>query len=991
MDMDSELLHAFAAHSSGEWAGWRCEFSAEGRHVPVPERFVPPEMLDWGAELTRVSVDRFERALHVSGSADTYALDVLEAGKCSLETIFAASSPPGKDDKTNCRDTYRTLARRIRVETTVRSEGGMWRLTALQMSVERKWHVDGFSLDVSPIVDTVDGGRITPSGLSLDEIHSAVASDCFEVSGVGMGEDGRLRLPLGVSVMCGETWLEVAFKDKTGMERILRRFVMFRLLAAGTSELREKELQAESEISRARDRAWEPWHLGHLAAPPACAEDLVFEFGSNAVQSAYEPAVLRQTAWMEAAAVENLEASASVDPTSTIGRERASKKNVKITGSFLRASSENLAHRHWARLQAAVQSYWLANFMAALILIDAYCTMIDIDATAERTTPPQIFAFISDFCLVVYTLEVAALTACFGWRMFLSDGMMILDVVIVGCGWAEKLISSLADGALGFRTAVLRALRLVRIFRLMRLLKRIRPLRELHKLVMMMATCFRALLWSFLLCFVVMTVWAMLMVEVVNPHVQEMHRDPNLDVFNDCHPQCTRAVSSVMYANLLLFKTVIAGDSWGEIAVPVIQEHPATAVIFIGSSLTLVFGVLNLIVAVVVDTFADARLNDVQNLAEEMEDEIEHDRKALGKLFARIDKDGSGQLSLQELIEGARHDSGFQSRLRVMDIDEQDLEQLFHMIDIDQSGTIEVAEFIGPLSRWAHDSKTAPRFIKYNMIQTMHLQEDLYDLSVECFQQLAARVEDLSVQVRMLKQGNPKGHVGQGHEQELSHDGESGEVQKSDSLVSESPTEDLQECQSRLDPGQSGSRSHSLNTSAWLTHHGKLEAPLVHQPPSSHQVEFLEPQKALERSTEAAEALLDAAMSRLEAKLDLLLAESRARPRDALHPGVGSEEMGIFAKERKQRKKGGKKMLHPEAFRSMYMNHGRQISMLDLRAASDPDGHAPRRRSLRHSGHEGGFMSFARQMSPFQTEDANFKPVSSKGQSGQSGQSPMDI
>ena len=35
-----------------------------------------------------------------------------------------------------------------------------------------------------------------------------------------------------------------------------------------------------------------------------------------------------------------------------------------------------------------------------------------------------------------------------------------------------------------------------------------------------------------------------------------------------------------------------------------------------GSLLTLVFGVLNLIVAVVVDTFADARLSDVKNLAE---------------------------------------------------------------------------------------------------------------------------------------------------------------------------------------------------------------------------------------------------------------------------------------------------------------------------------------------------------------------------------------
>lgn len=105
--------------------------------------------------------------------------------------------------------------------------------------------------------------------------------------------------------------------------------------------------------------------------------------------------------------------------------------------------------------------------------------------------------------------------------------------------------------------------------------------------------------------------------------------------FDEC-PECLRAMSSVMNANLLLFKTVIAGDSWGEIAVPVIEEHPATAIIFVGSLLTLIFGVVNLIVAVVVaaqpsiqilhraeDTFADARQNDVQNLAEEMEDEMD--------------------------------------------------------------------------------------------------------------------------------------------------------------------------------------------------------------------------------------------------------------------------------------------------------------------------------------------------------------------------------
>ena len=40
---------------------------------------------------------------------------------------------------------------------------------------------------------------------------------------------------------------------------------------------------------------------------------------------------------------------------------------------------------------------------------------------------------------------------------------------------------------------------------------------------------------------------------------------------------------------------------------------------------------------------------------------------SLEKIFARIDEDGSGELTLQELIAGARKDADFQSRLRVMD------------------------------------------------------------------------------------------------------------------------------------------------------------------------------------------------------------------------------------------------------------------------------------------------------------------------------------
>eukprot|EP00438_Fugacium_kawagutii_P019199 Skav226196 [mRNA] locus=scaffold2208:19712:26432:- [translate_table: standard] len=69
--------------------------------------------------------------------------------------------------------------------------------------------------------------------------------------------------------------------------------------------------------------------------------------------------------------------------------------------------------------------------------------------------------------------------------------------------------------------------------RLLRLLRRSRALRELQKLVIMMSTCLKALIWSFIFCFVIMTCWAMLMVEMVNPIIQDLYNE-NPRIFGDC-------------------------------------------------------------------------------------------------------------------------------------------------------------------------------------------------------------------------------------------------------------------------------------------------------------------------------------------------------------------------------------------------------------------------------------------------------------------------
>lgn len=240
-----------------------------------------------------------------------------------------------------------------------------------------------------------------------------------------------------------------------------------------------------------------------------------------------------------------------------------------------------------------------------VVLFDAWLTCYDIDSKAIGDETPFIIQLAADLCLLVYTLELCLFFTVKGIRIMkimYRDMLFMIDLTVLFCGYVEALLQAFGMSDFFGRIGMLRLLRVARILRLTRILRKSQSLKELRRLLTMMATCMKALAWSFLICFGVMSFWAMLMVEIIHPIV----RDSGDLYFADCE-QCRRATQSVMDANLLLFKTVIAGDSWGLIAVPVIEDHPGTAIIFVGSQLTLVFGVLNLIVAVVVDTFAESR------------------------------------------------------------------------------------------------------------------------------------------------------------------------------------------------------------------------------------------------------------------------------------------------------------------------------------------------------------------------------------------------
>merc|ERR1719428_2815072 len=95
---------------------------------------------------------------------------------------------------------------------------------------------------------------------------------------------------------------------------------------------------------------------------------------------------------------------------------------------------------------------------------------------------------------------------------------------------------------------------------------------------------------------VMITLWSVILVELVHPVNKTV---AETGIYEGCE-RCARAYESVMASNLTILQTIIAGDSWGIVSLAVIEESPLTIVVFVGVLVSINFGVLNLILAVIV-------------------------------------------------------------------------------------------------------------------------------------------------------------------------------------------------------------------------------------------------------------------------------------------------------------------------------------------------------------------------------------------------------
>merc|ERR1719440_887675 len=94
------------------------------------------------------------------------------------------------------------------------------------------------------------------------------------------------------------------------------------------------------------------------------------------------------------------------------------------------------------------------------------------------------------------------------------DAWNYIDIVVITTSVIDYVLSAKGGENSGGEMIRLlrigRLLRLGRLFRSLKVLQGISWLKEQYLLIMMMASCMRALLWALILCFFMITLWSVL-------------------------------------------------------------------------------------------------------------------------------------------------------------------------------------------------------------------------------------------------------------------------------------------------------------------------------------------------------------------------------------------------------------------------------------------------------------------------------------------------
>lgn len=349
---------------------------------------------------------------------------------------------------------------------------------------------------------------------------------------------------------------------------------------------------------------------------------------------------------------------------------------------------------------------------AVFIILNAFFVMWETERRAVLVTTHTELAYIQQeelyfgiaallFC-AVFVLDLILRLVAERMRFFQSRewGWNVFDVFVSCTVLAEAVVhwyqyacgtSTLSVVTLLLRKfSVLRILRLLRVIRMTRSIRVIRFIRELRLMVFSLTGSLKSLAWAVVLMLIILLFFGVVFTDGAVAYYE------NLSAKGAEHQggDLMKYFGTLSAATVTLYMSMSGGEDWGVILnslEPLPSEYRLMFLLFITFA---VLALLNVVTAVFVGTAMQQSQADRDLIVQE---EMEHKGEFVNlmqQVFNELDTNSSGALSFEE-FEKHIEDDKILAYLRTLEIDVSQVRTLFTLLDVDNTGEVDIDEFVG--------------------------------------------------------------------------------------------------------------------------------------------------------------------------------------------------------------------------------------------------------------------------------------------------------
>lgn len=355
-------------------------------------------------------------------------------------------------------------------------------------------------------------------------------------------------------------------------------------------------------------------------------------------------------------------------------------------------------------LQEFVSSGWFEAFFAVVILTNSVFIAVQVEAAAQNPGVDSVGGFfvIASVYTFLFTSELLLRILAFGFGIFCGEDWMwmLLDLLVVSTSLFEFVIevmvqnetTAAADGEntnVFTNMRLLRILRVAKITRAFRIVRLVRFIRSLRTLLLCIGRTLRAMAWSAVLLLLIIFLFGLIFTDIcteaLSTEPSELHPDTEIFLMKRC--------SSLEESMHTLFGSITGGFTWMEARDAFAEISWLFGWLFEVYIAFCNFAVLNVMTGVFCQSAIESAEKDHELNLQNVSAEKEKYFRAVRRLFTTLDQNSDGGITKNE-FEQAWDNPVLQTVFDALEISAQDAWQLFTELDSDGSGEVDVDEFL---------------------------------------------------------------------------------------------------------------------------------------------------------------------------------------------------------------------------------------------------------------------------------------------------------